>query len=144
MYKMCQFNPLSGQLIIEVEGQKFSIDVPIEDGNFITGENLDIWIRACIPNHHFERQVQLKSAGNAEAIVAMCSEPVKHREVQYWELREKSYPPMSDYLDAVVKDDKQAMQAYIDRCKEVKAMYPKPEPIMVSDEVLQKRREGLL
>ena len=58
-------------------------------------------------------------------------------------MREKSYPPMSDYLDAEVKDDKVAMQAYIDRCKEVKAMYPKPETVIVSDEVLRQRREGL-
>ena len=142
-YKMIQFNPLNGQLIVDVEGQQFNVDVPIEDGNFISGEHLDTWIKACIPNHHFERQERLKNVGNAEAITAMCSEPIKHRETAYWELREKSYPPMSDYLDAVVKDDKVAMQAYIDRCKEVKAMYPKPETVIVSDEVLRQRREGL-
>ena len=29
-YKMIQFNPLNGQLIVDVEGQHFNVDVPIE------------------------------------------------------------------------------------------------------------------
>ena len=34
---------------------------------------------------------------------------------------------MSDYLDAVVKDDKAQMQSYIDACLAVKLKYPKPQ-----------------
>lgn len=140
-YKMVQFNPLSGQLIVDVEGQQFNVDVPIEDGNFISGEHLDTWIKACIPNHHFERQESLKNVGNAEDIAALCSRVTQYREVSYAELRAQSYPPYTDYLDAVVKGDDEAIQAYINRCLEVKAMYPKPEIEVVSDEVLRQRRE---
>ena len=40
--------------------------------------------------------------------------------------RAGEYPPMADYLDAVVKGDTVARQAYIDACLAVKAKYPKP------------------
>jgi len=40
--------------------------------------------------------------------------------------RAGAYPPMADYLDAIVKSDTVAQQAYIDACLAVKAKYPKP------------------
>jgi archaellin len=45
----------------------------------------------------------------------------------YKQKRQAEYPPMSDYLDAVVKDDKAQMQSYIDACLAVKLKYPKPQ-----------------
>ena len=46
---------------------------------------------------------------------------------RYQNLRMREYPPMSDYLDAVVKGDQEQIQAYIDACNAVKLKYPKPE-----------------
>lgn len=40
--------------------------------------------------------------------------------------RESEYPPITDYLDGVVKGDQVQIQAYIDACLAVKAKYPKP------------------
>lgn len=45
----------------------------------------------------------------------------------YVERRAAEYPPMADYLDAIVKGDDAAVQDYIDACLAVKAKYPKPE-----------------
>ena len=42
------------------------------------------------------------------------------------DLRAKAYPPMANYLDAIVKDDAGQLQAYLDACLAVKAKYPKP------------------
>lgn len=39
--------------------------------------------------------------------------------------RQAEYPPMADYLDAIVKGDVAQQQAYIDACLAVKAKYPK-------------------
>jgi hypothetical protein len=47
----------------------------------------------------------------------------------YVEPRKKEYPPVTDYLDAVVKGDLEQQQAYIDACLAVKAKYPKPEGV---------------
>ena len=40
--------------------------------------------------------------------------------------RAAEYPPITDYLDGVVKGDQAQVQAYIDACLAVKAKYPKP------------------
>lgn len=44
----------------------------------------------------------------------------------YDQRREMEYPPITDYIDGVVKGDQAQIQAYIDACLAVKAKYPKP------------------
>ena len=41
--------------------------------------------------------------------------------------RASEYPPITDYLDGIVKGDTEQVQDYIDACLAVKAKYPKPE-----------------
>jgi len=41
--------------------------------------------------------------------------------------RMKEYPPVSDYLDGVVKGNQAQIDAYIAACQAVKTKYPKPE-----------------
>jgi hypothetical protein len=41
--------------------------------------------------------------------------------------RQPEYPPITDYIDGVVKGDQEQIQAYIDACLAVKDKYPKPE-----------------
>ena len=43
----------------------------------------------------------------------------------YAQKRRAEYPPVTDYLDAVVKDDPAGIAAYITACQAVKAKYPK-------------------
>lgn len=45
--------------------------------------------------------------------------------LNYQLLREPLYPKQSEYLDAVVKNDDDAMQLYKDKCLAVKLKYPK-------------------
>lgn len=40
-------------------------------------------------------------------------------------LRKAEYPPIEDYMDALVKGDEEAMEAYKEKCLAVKAKYPK-------------------
>jgi hypothetical protein len=51
----------------------------------------------------------------------------QQQDTEYQRLRKLEYPPVADYLDAVVKGDLVGQQAYIDACLAVKAKYPKPE-----------------
>lgn len=55
------------------------------------------------------------------AVIRQASQPVP----SYRDLRAAAYPPIADYLDAVVKADSKAIQAYKDACLAVKAKYPK-------------------
>ena len=41
--------------------------------------------------------------------------------------RINEYPPITDYLDGVVKGDQAQIDAYIAACQAVKNKYPKPE-----------------
>ena len=43
----------------------------------------------------------------------------------YEDLRVAEYPPMEDYLDAIVKGDTEAEEEYKRKCLEAKAKYPK-------------------
>ena len=44
---------------------------------------------------------------------------------EYQRKRAAEYPPVTDYLDGVVKKDQQQIDAYIASCLAVKAKYPK-------------------
>lgn len=44
----------------------------------------------------------------------------------YAELRAAAYPPMADYLDAVIKGDQDGIEKYVSECLAVKEKYPKP------------------
>jgi len=43
----------------------------------------------------------------------------------YQELRLAEYPPISNYIDGIVKNDLAQQQTYIDACLAVKEKYPK-------------------
>ena len=43
----------------------------------------------------------------------------------YSELRAKEYPPITDYIDGVVKGDQSQVEKYINDCLVVKTKYPK-------------------
>lgn len=49
------------------------------------------------------------------------------KQTEYQRLRAREYPPITDYLDAVVKGDQAQIDKYIQDCLAVKARYPKPE-----------------
>jgi hypothetical protein len=51
------------------------------------------------------------------------TEEILHRVIDT--LRKESYPPMEDYLDAIVKNDEAQKQKYLSDCLEIKAKYPK-------------------
>ena len=47
--------------------------------------------------------------------------------LEYQTQRAAAYPPITDYVDGIVKGDQTQVQAYIDACLAVKAKYPKPQ-----------------
>ena len=46
---------------------------------------------------------------------------------EYQRLRQVEYPPVTDYLDGIVKNDQAQIDKYISDCLAVKAKYPKPQ-----------------
>lgn len=64
-----------------------------------------------------------RDAEEAQALVKQAA----LAKTQYQRQRAAEYPPMADYLDAIVKGDQAQVQAYVDACLAVKAKYPKSE-----------------
>lgn len=50
----------------------------------------------------------------------------EHDAKQYQRDRASEYPPITDYIDGVVKGDQAQIDKYIADCLAVKAKYPKP------------------
>lgn len=50
----------------------------------------------------------------------------EHNALNYQKRRQLEYPPITDYLDGIIKGDQAQIDAYIQKCLEVKAKYPKP------------------
>jgi hypothetical protein len=46
-------------------------------------------------------------------------------QISYVDLRAYAYPPITDYIDGIVKGDMAQQQAYIEACLAVKDKYPK-------------------
>lgn len=58
-------------------------------------------------------------------------EPYIPPSIDYRDARALEYPPITDYLDAIVKSDSEALNKYISDCNAIKQKYPKPDqPIM--------------
>lgn len=73
--------------------------------------------------------IQVFDAATGESVTReMTDAEVAARQataLDYREQRAAEYPPMTDYLDGIVKGDQAQVQAYIDACLAVKAKYPK-------------------
>jgi hypothetical protein len=67
-----------------------------------------------------EEREQMLSEWNIEA-----ERIEKNKTLQYQRDRSAEYPPVTDYLDGVVKGDQAQIDAYIAACQAVKAKYPK-------------------
>jgi hypothetical protein len=73
------------------------------------------------------RNLDAYDADGNQVAIDMALVQAEYDAKQYQRDRAKEYPPMADYLDAVVKGDQAQVDAYIAACLAVKAKYPKPE-----------------
>lgn len=62
-----------------------------------------------------------------EEIAIMQADEIAFARIRYINKRVSEYPPITDYIDGVVKGDQAQIDAYIAACLAVKAKYPKPE-----------------
>jgi len=62
----------------------------------------------------------------AQEISALqVAEEIRLSQISYAIKRQKEYPPMTDYLDGIAKNDQAQIAKYIADCQAVKAKYPK-------------------
>jgi hypothetical protein len=77
VYKILSFDESSGQLLIEFAqgAAPLSIDVPIKDGLYIIGEELDSHIQGFIPTWHLERLANInQGVANVSELKALAEQ----------------------------------------------------------------------
>ena len=93
-------------------------------------------ICSLVPNAQFSRTangIDWNSAENngasrptdAEIQAEMSRLQAEYDSQAYARSRSAEYPPITDYIDGVVKGDQAQIDAYIAACQAVKAKYPK-------------------
>jgi hypothetical protein len=89
--------------------QEFSAPVAVEDDYDTMTEDASAQVEVGMPTARRE-----KNRAEIEA------------ELSYATKRKAEYPPVTDYIDGMVKGDQSQVDAYIAACQAVKAKYPKP------------------
>lgn len=62
---------------------------------------------------------------NVYELIDVSEAMAQWKKQNYSILRKSAYPPIAEFVDAHVKNDDVALKAYVDKCLEVKAKYPK-------------------
>jgi hypothetical protein len=75
-------------------------------------------------DHLIEGKTSITQA-EADALIA-ANEQQSFDALTYAQKRVGAYPPITDYLDGIVKGDQEQVAAYVAACLAVKATYPKP------------------
>ena len=57
--------------------------------------------------------------------ITKANEVARFNALSYSEKRSAEYPPLTDYVDGIVKGDQAQIEKYIADCQAVKAKYPK-------------------
>jgi len=76
---------------------------------------------------HEYRELTLAENVAVDAQVVYATDLIKAN--AYKAKRAAEYPPMEEYLDALVKGDMKAQNAYILKCQAVKIKYPKKSKV---------------
>lgn len=76
-YSIIGFNKDMGQLLVRFhpDMSPVAVDVPIENGQYITGSALDAYIQGFIPVWHIERLETIKSGISNEASIEALVTP---------------------------------------------------------------------
>lgn len=80
-YKIISFNEVTGQIIVDYADNMapIVIDVPIVNGLFLSGDELNTYITGFIPTEFIERQNQLKQGiSNSDEIKSLVAEQVNN------------------------------------------------------------------
>lgn len=82
----------------------------------LTGDTLDglVWLDKSNPR-----------PSNSEIYAEVARLQAEYERTEYQRQRASEYPPITDYLDGIVKNDRAQIEAYVAACVAVKAKYPK-------------------
>ena len=81
-HEIISFNPTTGSILVRYfnaevpEGLIYNIDIPLENGAFISQDRIDALIEHYKPVGQLDRAAALKSAAIPDALAALIPQPV--------------------------------------------------------------------
>lgn len=97
----------------------------LEYDKWVEGKDLEETITVIVGQDEDGEDIIEERLVNVYEPVDVSSSMAQWKIDNYAILRQAEYPPMTEFLDAQVKGDDVALQAYKDKCIAVKAKYPK-------------------
>lgn len=140
-YQIVRFIEETGQLIVRVDGfADFALDVPIVDGNYITGEALERFINGFMPVSQVERRKKISGGiPNASALKELVVPVAEFSDAQgpSWEevrVRRSLQLAHSDWTqlsDApLTEEEKVAWAAYRQQLRDIPQSFSAPEDVV--------------
>lgn len=119
--------PLSDETLKELGYARFVVvGHPSYDPEFQVVKEITPVLNGVVATQTWEIVEKYTAEERATKEAEKAAREAEFAATQYQRQRAAEYPPMTDYLDGIVKGDQAQVQAYIDACLAVKAKYPKP------------------
>jgi hypothetical protein len=119
--------PLNDQTIAEFGFARFEYSDPAEyDAEFQEAKEIAPVLSQGVAMQTWQIVEKYSAEEKAAKLAEKQAAAAAAAATLYQSQRAAEYPPMTDYIDGVVKGDQAQVQAYIDACLAVKAKYPKP------------------
>ena len=120
--------PLNDETIAEFGFARFEYSDPATyDAEFQEPREITPVLNGAVATQAWEIVEKYSAEEKAVKMAEKAAREAELAATAYRHQRAAEYPPMTDYLDGIVKGDQAQVQAYIDACLAVKAKYPKPE-----------------
>lgn len=120
--------PLNDETITAFGFARFEYSDPATyDSEFQEAREITPVLNGAVATQAWEIVEKYSAEEKAVKLAEKAAREAELAATEYQRQRAAEYPPMTDYLDGIVKGDQAQVQAYIDACLAVKAKYPKPE-----------------
>jgi hypothetical protein len=119
--------PLNDETIAQYGFARFEYSDPATyDADFQEAREITPVLNGAVATQAWEIVEKYTAEEKAAKIAENQAAAAARAATEYQRQRAAEYPPVTDYLDGIVKGDQAQVQAYIDACLAVKAKYPKP------------------
>ena len=119
--------PLNDETIAQFGFARFAYSDPATyDAEFQEAREITPVLNGAVATQAWDIIEKYTAEEKAAKLAEHAAQQAALAATEYQRQRAAEYPPMTDYIDGIVKGDQAQVQAYIDACLAVKAKYPKP------------------
>ena len=119
--------PLNDETIAAFGFARFAYSDPTTyDAEFQEAREITPVLNGAVATQAWEIVDKYSADEKAAKLAEKAAREAELAATDYQRQRAAEYPPITDYIDGIVKGDQAQVQAYIDACLAVKAKYPKP------------------